>query len=378
MRSCWIGLGALVMAAGCAADGVGNEGPQTAPGEPIAPNQMMPDGGDPDGEPTPPAPRPDPGPDPLPGVNPGGGNGSGKKCDELFVRATPTIPEMLIVMDKSSSMRVSGEVDRWGPSVSAIDTITQGLEDRVRFGLMPFPQRGGVGCRHGEVAVDPALMNHDRISELLGDERPNGGATPIAGTLLEALDYFDQPLAPDEVKASTYVLLLTDGAPSCKADGEGVPLFDPQPVKDAFYEEARLDTYAAMDSLAAANIPTYVIGYDTQNVPELAMVLDEMARRGGTGDTNHRPVEDEASLLAEIESIAGQIVSCTYDLSEPPGDPTFVRVTLDGTDIPMGDQGWQLRGETTIEMAGAACDTLRDKQEHTLNIVVECAPVVIQ
>lgn len=375
MRSSWIGLGALALAAGCAADGVADNTGFSGQMNPITPSDM--DNNDNSGNGNVNMPPPAPPPAPVPDMNgdmTGGGNGD--KCDELFVRATPAIPDMLIVMDKSASMTEPD--DRWGPSVSAIETITAGLEDRVRFGLMLFPDDPQgffqTGCQRGFMAVPPALNTNSAISSTLQNESADGGSTPIPGTLDEALKFLDQPVGPDQVEAPAFVLLLTDGVPNCLADGTEPGLFPSQ----QFYDDALQDSYAAVDALTAADIPTYVIGYDTQNTPELAMALDEMARRGGTGDTAHRPVEDEASLLAEIESIAGQIVSCTYELTEPPGDPTYVRVTLDGTDIPMGDNGWQVRGDTTIELTGSACESLRDNMDHTIEIVVECAPVMIQ
>jgi hypothetical protein len=63
-------------------------------------------------------------------------------------------------------------------------------------------------------------------------------------------------------------------------------------------------------------VPTYVIGYDTSGPGNemFAAVLDGFAVRGGTGDMKHRAVEDEQSLRMEFQRIAGDVISCTFQL----------------------------------------------------------------
>ena len=122
-----------------------------------------------------------------------------------------------------------------------------------------------------------------------------------------------------------------------------------------------------------------MIGFDTRSTADFAVVLDEMARRGGTGDTQHREVTDENSLLEAISAIAGEITTCTYQLDKAPPDVKKVRVTLDGKDRKNGAEGWELTGEKTIELRGAACTEIQNaEKEHTLAINVECEDVIIQ
>ena len=135
-------------------------------------------------------------------------------------------------------------------------------------------------------------------------------------------------------------------------------------------------TVAAIQRLKAADIDTYVIGYDTATDAALAANLDEFAAAGGTGA--HRPVEDEASLISELESIAGQALSCSFQLDNPPGDPSYVRVLLDTQQIDLNDvNGWELVGDRTVKLVGGACDRLRSEGSHDVKVTVECEPVAI-
>ncbi len=313
-----------------------------------------------------------------------GGTNGPEICEEVTVRADKVIPDILIVLDKSGSM-VDG-VDRWAPSVAALKTTTAELQDRVRFGLMIFPGAdipgsGGLfgtppkNCQPGSVLVAPVLGSAADIAAQLDAAMPDGTSTPIPGALKTAHDSLGTAIAgPDKSPTPKYVLLVTDGGPNCTVDARSATLLSPE----SFFVECQMQSYAEVDSLAKDGIKTYVIGYDTQTVPALIPILDEMAKRGDTGETTHRVVTDENSLLAAIDAIAGQLTTCTFQLDQAPPDVNKIRVTLDGVDRANGD-GWELTGDRTIELRGQACEQIQDISiQHTLSINVECKDVIIQ
>lgn len=341
------------------------------------------------------------------GTNTGSGTTGGldNTCEKRAVKADKIIPDMLIVLDKSGSMVWPGctaannppqagcsngvsttppyqmPFDRWVPSVAALKTTTAALEERVRFGLMIFPSdpipatlfppKLAEGCQPGMVFEAPALRTAARIATALDSETADGDSTPIPGTLKAAHEALGSGLTgPDQAPKPKYVLLVTDGAPTCRVDN--------RPALTA--EEANMDTYAEIDSLTQDGIKTYVIGYDTRSTADLAVVLDEMARRGGTGATAHQEVTDENSLLDAITAIAGDITTCTYKLDMPVPDVKKVSVILDGKPQKNGENGWVLGMDMkTIELRGKACDTLQDAEVvHGLDITVECRDVVVQ
>lgn len=314
-------------------------------------------------------------------------------CEIAELKADPQIPEMMIVLDRSGSMEDAG---RWMPSASAVKRITQELQDKVNFGLTLFPDpanqdfamaAGSIagcifspdpqGCLDMFAGNDPACApgvtvvpvggnNAGNIAGVLDMTTPIGG-TPTSETLESLLQGYAAPsLDPDAIRPPKYVLLVTDGQPTCPA-GQGS---DTTPADvDA--------SNAAIEALAMANVPTYVIGYDTMSPgnERLAAVLDGFAQRGATGDMQHRPVEDEDSLLAELQRIAGSIASCSFDLNEAPLRPDYVLVELDGNKLLLNQQdGWNLIGDRTIELAGTACETFKNGP-HIINATVQCAPV---
>jgi hypothetical protein len=136
---------------------------------------------------------------------------------------------------------------------------------------------------------------------------------------------------------------------------------------------------SAIEAFTERGVRTYVIGYDTSGPGNemFAAVLDGFAQRGGTGDTMHRPVEDEQSLLTELQRIAGDVVSCSFVLDEAPPRAEFVLVRLDGKQINLNDpNGWMLVGDRNVQLAGTACETLKDGAPHMVDVEVRCSVVV--
>jgi hypothetical protein len=295
----------------------------------------------------------------------GGGNGTPSVCDGFTVNAAPTTPDMLIVLDRSGSMKRQG-VNRWDPSVSAVRAATSMLEDRIRFGLMMFPRGGrGASCEPGEIDVPVAIESADEIDDSLNRAGAPSGGTPTGETLEAAFEALDPTAtSPDQVIPPKFVLLVTDGQPTCPA-GDGMA----EPP-----EQADIDlTTDALDALLAADVKTYVIGYDTKNDAAFSSLMDSFASHGGTG--THRAVEDEATLLAELEKIAGEAISCSYQLDMEPENPSFVRVTLDGMQLNLNDpNGWSIDGRV-ITLLGSACALLKDGGDHFLDVKVECSQV---
>jgi hypothetical protein len=273
--------------------------------------------------------------------------------------------DALTVNCGGSTMRPS--IDRWTPSVNALKALTSKFEQDVAFGLATFPARAG-RCGPGDFRVPVGLQTSAMIGSVLDDTKPLGG-TPTGETLTAALRYFqEKSVGADQVSPAQYVLLVTDGLPTCP-HGDG---HDTDPASLRADKQLTLD---AVDALSAAGIKTFVVGYDAQLDANLAQSLREFAQHGGTAD--YYPVQNEASLGDAFRKISEVVVSCTFDFKKPISDPALLRVTLDGVTLKLNDpNGWKLEGQT-ITIEGAPCGTLQNERaSHRVELALECEPII--
>jgi hypothetical protein len=314
-------------------------------------------------------------------------DGAVSVCGPHRLDAGRVTPDILIVLDRSASMRNTG-VDRWGPSVEGIKAITSATNEAVRYGLMVFPRsdtsmvsngQGGetYSCEPGRVEVPIGARTAPAIASALDGIAP-GGATPTAATLEAARVEVLRDYDPDQEATPAYVLLVTDGAPNCTGGtftgGTGAAALQP---------EAVTASVGVIADLASKGVKTYVLGYDARSDRALVNALNEMAQAGGTGDQTFRPVNDQASLLAEFQRITGQAVSCDYALNGTVDDPTVVSVKLDGQAVPFlqsgtSSDGWSLSGNhRVVTLEGSYCTKLLDGKDRVLEVNVTCNPELV-
>lgn len=325
---------------------------------------------------------------------PSGAGGTNNLCEVVHLTAKPSTPDVLIVLDRSGSMDRDG---RWIPSIAAVRGITMDLESKVRFGLALFPEppppavvdlclpfapaerrsclelqlsiMGMPGsCTPGNIVV-PVGVNTAATIGMTLDRTISQGGTPTGQTLHNLVGTFGAPsMDPDVILPPRFVLLVTDGQPTCPGGGgENTPQSD-------------IDlSNTGVEMLLKQGVRTYVIGYDTTGPGNemFAAVLDGFAQRGGTGDMKHRPVEDEQSLRDEFQRIAGDVISCSFTLDKAPPRPDFVLVKIDGGQVNLNDpNGWRMMGDRTVELTGSACEKLKADGNHQVDAEVRCQVVV--
>lgn len=286
-------------------------------------------------------------------------------CGRQTFRTREVVPDMLIALDRSASMQT--REDRWTPAVAAIKSLTSAFDLGVSFGLMLFPAVGNDACAVGSVRVPMATGNASNIARALAGTAP-GGATPTGESLQAALQSFQQAASasPDN-RQPRYVLLVTDGEPSCPtAEGSTSRLQDLEIDKQL--------TLEAIDALRAEEIETFVLGYEGALDTRFARALTEFAQRGGTD--RYYIVSDEESLAEALGSIADAVISCGFELESDDPDPQLVHVTLNGVTLrPNDPNGFSLIGRT-VTIRGEACSKLQAGRDQQVEITLECAPVV--
>jgi hypothetical protein len=293
----------------------------------------------------------------------GGGGGDNNCGVQNFMLTKGGTPDLLLVQDRSGSMAWSIDgtdtsppagTSRWEQITAAIKQVV-GQVTTVEWGLLFFSPitGGGLGCSvpsKPDVACGPTTAS--MVTAAINGTTPSGG-TPTAEAIDAAVQYY---------KANTdgnthYILLATDGEPSCN---------DPQ---------------ASVMAAAAAGIKTIVVGIGASGADA---TLTAMANNGGMPDTTpgNKPyyqVNNTADLVTALNKITGQLVSCTYPLSMAPANPDYVEIDdNNGVKIPRDTthmNGWDYgAGNLSISFYGAACDNLQKGVTTGISAVFGCPP----
>jgi hypothetical protein len=280
-------------------------------------------------------------------------------------------PDLMLVLDRSSSMRDSAMIPGnltatlWTETIGALDEVVKATHMGVNWGLQLFPQP--IGCA---VAAAPevgvAANNYDMvlgISKTAGPAMSSGlgGGTPTGPAMDRAVAY----LKTLTTKNPKYVVLATDGRPTCPT-GIGV--------------DADSVAVASVAAAAAAGFKTYVIGIAIDVGAQ--MTLNQLATAGGVPRADPTikfyPVTSKTDLVAALTAITGQVTNCVFPLSKPPPVPTNVKVTVAGVKVESdGANGWSYTaGNAAIQFNGTACEQVKNMPGN-VDIVFGCPNEII-
>jgi hypothetical protein len=270
-------------------------------------------------------------------------------CGTAAFQPTRTTGEMVLVLDRSNSMRDSTPSgSKWADLTASIDGVL-GRRAEVVWGLSLFPASDARACLTAPLRITPAAGTATAISAAIHGSSPTGSGTPTRQALKEA---------GDEILASgrptrKYLLLATDGEPNClpgaadqsSADVEG--------------------TTGAIRALAEQGVTTFVLGVAVHDAS--AAALTTMAQAGGharQGMTAYYTASDATELEGSLDEVARQIALCTFDLSPPPPAGTALGLSIGGQafarNITHVGDGWDVTGAgKAIELYGAACDAVQ-------------------
>jgi hypothetical protein len=314
-------------------------------------------------------------------------------CDSQEFEIAMEPVRVMILLDESSSM---GSALPWLPGSDHWDEATAGLqhllEDRVSrnfyFGLDAFPDGTTtyfegcylpccpltcpfnptclglmVSCNRGCSVDLPPIVTMDRAA-LSGPQIIDYmGLTYLPGTftstpLLRQMQYYQADHSAEMADfysgdGKSYLVVVSDGEDTCDVS-EGTDI-------DAYI--AQLGTVTA-DVLATRGIRSFAIGFgDTSGT--MAEELNAIASNGGTPFTEFFPITADGALVAALDAISSEIVSCVYDIEEPDAtaDPDSVNFYFDGVVVGYDDacvNGWRWTDAThlQVEFCGATCDQL--------------------
>ena len=318
----------------------------------------------------------------------------GSVCGELEVNTDRVIPNIMIIVDRSGSMRrdfdgdcpftgngcpTSGtpnldfDEERWGAVEDALvgaNGLVRRLDSIARFGLTIYwkPNEDPPSMSDGEmcastdgVAITQNVDNADAIAASFSANEP-GGYTPTA----EAIDAVTNALAASPPpEGPTVYLLATDGLPNgCDQDGES---------------SDRNNSVDAVSRAFDSGTETFVLGvnFDDDHLQDLA----NAGQGVGSGATLWT-ADSVAELQTALEQIVIQNIPCTVSLTDGIIDTARAcegKVRLNGELLTCNDgaRGWRAVDGSTIELTGSACQDWRGGDAE-LEALFPCDAVLVQ
>jgi hypothetical protein len=306
-------------------------------------------------------------------------------CGEAAFNITRTVPDMLIVLDRSNSMG-SGTAPLWNTSRSALYEITAAMDAQIWFGLFVYPGPLCTGAtdlaKDCSAPTDPTVpIGAGAASAIKTALTPMAvcGGTPTAQTLVAARQYLQTKLPANN--HPKYILLATDGGPDCN-HSLNLSTCTCTPGGSCVVPENCLDdvqTNKVLDDLCAAGIKTYVVGLGPVQLQ--VSVLQAMAQHGCT--TQPYTPADPAAIKKTFGDIAAGVATCSFemDCSKIP-DMNLVNFYFDGKLVPRvinHGSGWDwvvsCKGTNTgkVEFFGVDCAAIKASQIKTVSAKFGCA-----
>lgn len=315
-------------------------------------------------------------------------NGEFVACATGGASANVEASSMLLVIDKSSSMRNNR---KWDQASAALVSFlrspeTSGLSIGLRFYPDDFSEDGGPElCNDDDCSIDACSRPLVDSAELIAESGaadaqetrlveaiqgttawPEGGrGTPTYAALGGALEWARayQAAHTDE---SAIVVLVTDGEPNgCNSNNTAI-------------------AGLAGEAYENDGIRTYAIGLEGSQERQ----MDEIARAGGTGDGIFIGSQNaEQDLLDALTAIRGDVLACSFSVPEPEDgeiNPNQVNVVLtsNGADTQFtkvdgegdcGDrQSWYFASVDRIELCPSACNAALADPNASIGLVFGC------
>jgi von Willebrand factor type A domain len=309
-------------------------------------------------------------------------SGDENNCGLQYFDVQRRPADVLLVLDRSASMQdepdgVATAISKWDLTVPALREVIQETDAAVSWGMKLFPEgQDNDSCSPATITdtihVPIAAANAAAVIGGIDGTAPEGDGTPTGDAIHAAVRYLSALATPDR----KFIVLATDGEPSCSPSGEG-------------QDDARPYAVAAVKEALAANIPVFVVGVATTN-DSATEALNAMALAGGVSRADPNPLatryylaNTQADLVAALRAITGEIASCVFPLTEPPPVPDNIAVKVGGTLLPRDasrSDGWEYTSDalTEVEVYGNWCDQIKGASAADVQVIYACEGIIIR
>jgi hypothetical protein len=302
-----------------------------------------------------------------------GNTGGGNDCQSVTVTPTRSIPNVMFLVDQSSSMRG----DRWEDAHAAVTGTVSSLESIVRFGLTTYTTDDGVPpCPELPTRVNFALDNSSAINAAYPMTYPRSGDwdTPTGESIDALVASIEDSLPPAD--GPTIIVLATDGEPNTCAD----PHNKTDAAKDLSVEAATRSHDAGFDLfvLSVGN------GVSDAHLQEMANVGVGLATNGSEGNAQYWRGNDAQSLEAAFTAIISDSISCDIQIDKPFEDEIKAcndpesDVRLNGNPLSCPSE-WEPSPDAAdfIRLNGSACTEFKSGQA-TFAAEFPCGAIVVE
>ena len=305
-------------------------------------------------------------------VIPDGGGTDAPDCGGETFPLERKPAKVFLVLDRSGSMEdppdgASASTTKWNLVVPSLNQVIGQTDAQIKWGLKTFPEGDVAYCTVTDtIDVQIAASNAAAVTAAITRTTPKGNGTPTGDAMKAAVKYLKSLDAAGDTDQK-YVLLATDGEPSCVGGSE------------TSQDTARPYAVQAVTDAATAGYHTFVIGVSTTKT-NARQALNDMAVAGLEARPDPNPLatkfylaNTQSELVAAMSAITGVVVDCRFSLSNPP--PTgeqHVGVRLGGEVVPADNWDFAAGDRQTIEVTGEWCDRIKSGQADAVRIVFGC------
>jgi len=292
---------------------------------------------------------------PRPTITDDGGDGSDADiaCTARTVARDPVT--ISIMLDRSGSMIdvFPTAASKFAGMRTAVTAAVTRFDDIVAFGGIEFDNSGVPGGCPELVTVAPAMASHVSIDMMMATNPPNA-----SGVLPEALVQASTMLSVDTHPGAKVLWVITDGVPwQCDST------------------DGTAQSVAALTTGFTNGIATRVVALGP-DIPQAT--LQQLANAGAGGvPGGSAGLGVRATTTAELDTAMHQLVAadipCVFGVTPAITDaeaPSVI-VTLAGTEVPHGPDGW-MASPTGLTLVGAACTAFHMRTPGTHDVTVDC------